>query len=74
MAAPLRTPQVEEEPAGGGLAEGAVALVRATMVQFPSTPDVLAQACWHVSGLAREGVRGVPVPMYFPPGHAGTRS
>ena len=29
MAAPPRTPQVEEEPAGGRLAEGAVALVAA---------------------------------------------
>mgnify|MGYP006076618523 FL=1 len=59
MAALARLGLHNEEARARQHAEGAVALVRSTLDHFASSPDVLAQACWHVSGLAREGVREV---------------
>ena len=59
MAALARLGLHNEEARARQHAEGAVALVRSTLDRFASSPEVLAQACWHVSGLAREGVREV---------------
>ena len=59
MAALARLGLHNEEARARQHAEGAVALVRSTLDHFAASPDVLTQACWHVSGLAREGVREV---------------
>ena len=59
MAALSRLGLHNEEARARQHAEGAVALVRATLERFASSAEVSAQACWHVSGLAREGVREV---------------
>ena len=57
MAALAKLGLHNEEARARQHAEGAVALVRTTLDHFASSADVLAQACWHVSGLARQGVR-----------------